>query len=190
MPARPLPSIQRVGGAASTRAEKGASCAWPLFQVHFPRTGGVLTYKKNLDEAHAFGFPETTDPARSGSLGHSTPLRTPGNGTAQVHKGGSPGAGLGGGRRGRALRASLPGSGLTQVRSCLQGLNQVTALPGGRLHHRRPVQPPVALVKVERTELLEDRDLWACSTCREGPGLVRTCLLLVHTPVPGADGPA
>lgn len=158
VPARPLPSIRRVGGAASTKTEKVASCARPLFQVHFPRTGEVLTYKKNLDEVHAFGFPEATDPVRGGSLGHSTPLHTPGNGTAQVHKGGSPGAGLGGGRRGRALRPSLPGSGLTQVRSCLQGLNQVTTLPGGRLHPRRPVQPPAALAKVERTELPEDRD--------------------------------
>lgn len=158
VPARPLPSIPRVGGAARTKAEKGACSVPPLFQVLFPRSGGVLTHKKNLGEAHAFGFPGTTDLVSGGSLGHSTPLHTPGNGTAQVHKGGSPGAGLGGGRRGRALRASLPGSGLTQVRSCLQGLNQVTALPGGRPHHKRPVQPPAALAKVERTELPEDRD--------------------------------
>lgn len=126
-PARPLPSIPRVGGAGSTKAEKGACSTRPLIQVHFPHTEGVLTYKKNLDETHAFGFPRTTDPGARWLSGSLHPLFIPRNGSAQVHKGGSLGAGLGGGRRRRGLRASLPGSGLTQVRSCPQGLNQVTA---------------------------------------------------------------
>lgn len=107
---------------------------------------------------------------RGGSSGHSTPLRTPGNGSAQVHKGGSPGAGLGGGRRGRGLRASLPGSGLTQVRSCLQGLNQVTAPPGGRPRRTPLVQPRAAPAKVDRTEQPGDRDLLASLHLPRGAG--------------------
>lgn len=95
MPARPLPSIRRVGGAASTKAEKGTCCAGPLFQVHFPRTGGVLTYEKNLDEAHAFGFSGTTDPVRGGSLGHSTPCALPGMEPPRYTRVGAPGLGLG-----------------------------------------------------------------------------------------------
>lgn len=95
VPARPLPSIRRVGGAASTKAEKGACCARPLFQGHFPRTGEVLTYKKNLDEAHAFGFPETTDPVRGGSPGHSTPCALPGMEPPRYTRVGAPGPGLG-----------------------------------------------------------------------------------------------
>lgn len=83
-PARPLPSIPRVGGAGSTKAEKGACSTRPLIQVHFPHTEGVLTYKKNLDETHAFGFPRTTDPGARWLSGSLHPLFIPRNGSAQV----------------------------------------------------------------------------------------------------------
>lgn len=88
------------------------------------------------------------------------------------------------------MRASLPGSGLTQVRSCLQGLNQVTALPGGRLHYRDLCSHLLLWPKLKGLNSRRTETLWACSTCREGPGPMCTCSLLVHTPVPGADGPA
>lgn len=52
------------------------------------------------------------------------------------------------------------------------------------------MQPPAAPAKVDRTALPENRDPLGCSTCREGPALPRTCSPPVHTPVPGADGPA
>lgn len=107
-PARPLPSIPRIGGAASTKAEKGTCSAWPLIQVHFLHTEGVLTYKKNLDEAHVFSSPGKTDPVRDGSLGHSTPCALPGMDPPRYTRVGALGLGLGVGGGGGACGPPSP----------------------------------------------------------------------------------
>lgn len=108
VPARPLPSISREGGATSTKAEKGACSAGPLIQVHFPHTGGVLTHKKNLNEVHAFGPPKTTDRVRCGSPGHSTPGAFPGMDPPRYTRVGAPGLGLGVGGGGGACGPPSP----------------------------------------------------------------------------------
>lgn len=91
---------------------------------------------------------------------------------------------------GRGSSASLPGSGLTQVRSCPQGLNQVTRAPGGQ----RQTAGPIHALRPRPNQA--DREFPAQRhSPRDSPvesGRVRRAPVLSSPtpPSPAGDGPA
>lgn len=86
---------------------------------------------------------------------------------------------------GRGSSTSLPGSGLTQVRSGPEGWNQVTSPPGGRLKTRDRGPALSCFGHAEQSVNHENRDSTALIHLLREAGAPRTCSLPSHTPLLG-----
>lgn len=92
------------------------------------------------------------------------PLRALGNGSAQVHWV-RPEGWAWRWEVGRGSPTSLPGSGLTQVRSGPKGWNQVTSPPGGRLQIGGAVRPSPDRGEAEQSMTYENQTQLERFTC-------------------------